>query len=409
VTLLLDVLGIGIIIPVLPNLVTEVMASDPSEAAGVYGLLTSVYSLMQFICAPLIGSLSDRFGRRRVILLALFAFGLDYLILAFAPNLIWLFVGRVISGITGATITAANAYIADISTPENRAQNFGMVGAAFGLGFILGPALGGVLGSYWLRLPFVVAAVVTLANALYGYFVLPESLSEENRRPFSWARANPVGGLLALRRYPMVLGLAAAFLFLALAQRGLESVWVLFTSYRFGWGELENGLGLTVVGVAAAIVQGGLIRRIVPALGERRATLAGFSISALAFLVYGLAPNGTVFLVMAAIGALGGIAGPAIQGMIAGAVRPNEQGSIQGALTSVMSLTAIFAPLVSTQLFARMSGADAIVELPGAPFLAGSVFMVCAALVVTLTLRRFPELGTSSTAKTAAAAPVDEG
>ncbi len=409
ITLLLDVLGIGIIIPVLPQLVTEMTGGSASEAASYYGVLAAVYSLMQFLCAPLIGALSDRYGRRRVILLALFAFGVDYLVMGFAPTLWWLFAARVVSGFTGATITAANAYIADISTKETRAQNFGLVGAAFGLGFILGPALGGLLGEVWLRLPFFAAAFVTLLNAAYGFFVLPESLPEENRRPFSWARANPIGGLYALKAYPAVLGLAFAFLFFSLAQRGLETVWVLYTNYRYGWGELENGLALTVVGLAAAVVQGGLIRRIMPVLGERRAVVFGFLIAIVSFCFYGAATQGWMVIATILFGALGGIAGPAIQGMVAGAVPGNEQGSVQGALTSLMSLTAVFAPLISTQLFAHFSGEDAIAELPGVSFFAGAGFMALALLVVLATLRRHPDLGTDGDAPGASPAPVPPG
>ncbi len=382
ITLFLDVLGIGIIIPILPQLVTDFVGGDAGEAAFYYGLIASSYALMQFLFAPLLGALSDRFGRRPVILLSLFGFGVDYLILALAPNLIWLLIGRLFAGIMGATITAANAYIADISTPQTRAQNFGLVGAAFGLGFILGPALGGVLGSIAPRLPFYAAAVLVLLNWLYGWFILPESLAPENRCRFSWRDANPFGSIVGLRRYPLVAGLAGAFVFIALAQRGLETVWVLYTNYRFGWLELQNGLSLALVGVMTALVQGFLIRLIVPKLGERRAILLGLAVSVISLLLYGLAFQGWMMMLIIVFSSFGAIAGPAIQGLVTGAVAPSEQGQVQGSLTSLLSLSSIFAPLLSSFLFSYFTSEAAPLKLPGAPFFSGALLMLVALLLI---------------------------
>ena len=396
VTLFLDILGIGIVIPVLPGLVTSFTGGDASAAAPWYAALAAVYAAMQFLFAPLIGALSDRFGRRKVILASLTAFGASYLILAVAPSLLWLFVGRVVAGITGATITAANAYIADVSTPQTRARNFGFVGVAFGLGFVFGPAIGGVLGGIGLRVPFYAAAFVALLGALYGLFVLPESLPPERRRAFSWRRADPFRALVGLRAYPLVAGLAFAFLFFSLAQRGLETVFVLYTDYRFGWGPRENGLALALVGVMAAIVQGGLVRPLVARLGERRTIVAGLTVSTLGFVGYGLASQGWILLAVIAVASLGAVAGPAIQGLIAGTVPASEQGSVQGTLTSMLSLTAIVAPLVSGGLFGMFTGERSIAELPGMPFFAGAVFLVVALALVIRTLRRNPVLAESA-------------
>jgi DHA1 family tetracycline resistance protein-like MFS transporter len=343
---------------------------------------------MQFLASPVLGALSDRFGRRPVILISLAGYGVDYLLLALAPTLWWLVVARLIGGVTGASITTGAAYLADISSPEDRARNFGLIGAAFGLGFIAGPALGGLLGSVATRLPFYVAAAVVLLNVLYGVFVLPESLAPEHRRPFTWADLNPFRPMLALGRIPGLTGLVAAFFVAALAQRGLESVWVLYTEYRYGWLELQNGLALALVGVSAAVVQGGLMRRIVPALGERNTILAGFAIAALAQVGFGLAPAGWVILLVIPLSALGGVVGPTLQGVVSGAVSRSEQGAVQGALTSLVSLTAVAAPLLATGVFTRFSGRGAIAELPGAPFLLQAALCVLALALATWSLRR---------------------
>lgn len=391
VTLFLDILGIGIIVPVLPHLVTDMLGGDASRAALYYGAIAGSFALMQFLFAPLLGALSDRLGRRPVLLVSLFGFGVNYVLLGLAPSLGWLFAARILCGISGASITTANAYIADISDASNRSQNYGLVGAAFGLGFIFGPAIGGILGHVGPRVPFFAAAAIVLVNWLYGLLVLPESLPREHRRPFSWKAANPLGSLGLLRKYPMVAGLAVSFVFVVLSQRGLESVWVLYTQYRFGWQELQNGLALALIGLMVAFVQGVLIRRIVPRVGERRAVLTGLVIGMLAMVLYGLAYEGWMMLAVIFVASLSGIAGPAIQGLVAGSVAPSAQGSVQGALTSLMSLTSIFAPLISTQLFGAFTGNNAPMELPGAPFFAGAIFLAAALAGVLRVFKRNPQ------------------
>lgn len=387
--ILLDMLGVGLIIPVFPELVEQFRGGDTSSAAVAVGAIAACYAVAQFVCAPILGALSDRFGRRRILLLSMFGLGVDYLIMGFSPSLGWLFAGRIVAGVMGASITTANAYIADISTPETRARNYGLVNVAFGVGFILGPIFGGLLGGIDLRLPFFAAAGLCLLNSLYGFLVLPESLAPENRSAFSLGKANPVSSIVHLRTYPLVASLAVAFLLLALAQRGLETSWVLYTSYRYGWNEFQNGLALAAVGVAAALVQGFLVRPAVTWLGERRAVLVGFGIGTLAFAGYGLAPNGPILVTVIFAGSLGGIAGPAVQAIIAGTVAPTEQGKIQGALTSLMSLSAIAAPLAFTSgVFSYFTSDAAPFELPGAPLLAGSLLMAVAMLLLVRAFRR---------------------
>jgi DHA1 family tetracycline resistance protein-like MFS transporter len=391
ITLFIDILGIGIIIPVLPELIKQFVGGDTSVAGWYVGVIGAAYSLMQFLCAPVLGALSDQFGRRPVILAALFGLGIDFLIQGLAPNVTWLFVGRLIAGVFGASITTANAYIADVSTPENRARNFGLVGVMFGLGFICGPALGGLLGEINLRLPFFVSAGLALVNWLYGWFVLPESLAPENRSSFSLAKANPFGTLQRLSAYPIVAGLAAAFVCMSLAQRGLENVWVLYTGYRYGWDEKTNGLTLALVGVMAVLVQGLLVKPTISWLGERRTVAWGLVVSMIAFLGYGLATQGWMILAIIVFGSLGGITGPAIQSIVTGTVEPSEQGKIQGALTSLMSLTNIAAPLFFTAgLFSYFTSDRARFQLPGAPFLVGSLLLLVALVVVSRVFRRFP-------------------
>lgn len=385
ITLFLDILGIGIIIPVLPELIKQFVGGDESSAARLYGPIAASYALMSFVFAPILGGLSDRFGRRPIILLSLFGLGVDYILQGFAPSIFWLFVGRILAGIMGASFTAANAYIADISTPENRAQNFGLVGVAFGLGFIFGPALGGILGEVWIRLPFFVSAALVFINLIYGFFVLPESLKPENRNSFSWAKANPISSILSLRNYPLVAGLAISFMLVSLAQRGLETTWVLYTGYKFGWGELTNGLTLALVGVMAVIVQGFLIRPAIKRFGERRSIVIGLSLSVVTFFMYGIATEWLMYIIIV-VGALSGIAGPAIQGLVAGTVKADEQGKVQGALTSLTSLTSVVAPLLFTSvLFGYFTQDSAPIILPGAPFFLGSLlFLISLFLLIRL-------------------------
>ncbi len=386
ITLVLDILGIGLIIPILPRLIEELQGGSVVAASNTFGLLAALYSLMQFICAPLLGSLSDRFGRRPVILVSLFGSGLDYLFLAFAPTLGWFYVGRIVAGITGANFAAATAYIADVSPPEKRAANFGLIGAAFGLGFILGPALGGLLGNVGLRFPFLVAGALTLLNWLYGWFVLPESLILQNRRHFSWTRSNPVGALLSLRRYPMVFGLAGTYFLIYLAHQCLPAVWVLYTSYRYHWTVGQTGLSLAIVGLMAAIVQGGLTRIIVRRLGEQNAALLGMVVGALSYIGYGMATHGWMIYVILVFGSFTGVTGPSVQGLISRGVGANEQGGVQGSLTSLASVAGILGPPVAARLFGYFITDAAPLYLPGAAFFFGAALM---AVAVPLALRSF--------------------
>ena len=381
ITVLLDMIGIGLIIPVLPKLVTTMSGGNISKGSYVFGWFVASYALMQFVFSPILGKLSDAVGRRPIILTSLFGAGLDYLLMAFAPNLKWLFVGRVISGITGANISAANAYIADVSAPEDRAKNFGMIGACFGVGFIIGPGLGGLLGSYSLKLPFIVAACLNLLNWLYGFFVLPESLAKENRQPFDWKKANPFASLSQLGKYPVVLGLTATIALERLAHDTLPATWVLYTTYRFNWTEFDNGLSLALVGIVFAIVQGGLTGRIVGWLGERKAIIYGLTIGALTFVAYGLSTRGWMLYLAIIFGSIGGIAGPAIQSVITRMVSANEQGAVQGIIASIQSVMAILGPLMATNLFGYFTSASAPMQLPGAAFLAAALLVAIAALM----------------------------
>ncbi len=384
ITVLLDMLGIGLIIPVLPRLVTTMYGGDLSSGATIFGWFVASYALMQFLFAPVLGNLSDAYGRRPIILMSLLGAGLDYLLMAFAPSLLWLFIGRAIAGITGANISAASAYIADVSPPELRARNFGLIGACFGVGFVVGPAAGGLLGAYGLRLPFMVAAVLNLCNALYGFFVLPESLSKDHRRPFEWRRANPLSSLGRLGRYPVVLGLTAIIALERLAHDSLPSTWVLYTIYRFNWTEFDNGLSLALVGVMYAIISGGLTGPLVGKLGERLAIIVGLTIGSFTFLMYGLVPRGWMLYAMIVVGSLGSIAGPAIQAAISRKVPATEQGAVQGTLSSIQSVAAILGPLMATGLFGYFTSSRAPVKVPGAAFIASSLLV---AIGVVLAIR----------------------
>jgi len=388
ITLVLDILGIGLIIPILPELIEKMQGQGESSAAYTFGILAALYSLMQFLFAPLLGSLSDRFGRRPVILISLFGSGIDYFFLAFAPSLGWFFFARIICGITGANFGPATAYIADVSPPEKRAANFGLIGAAFGIGFIIGPAIGGILGEIDLRLPFIVAGCLTLLNAFYGLFVLPESLKPENRREFSWKRSDPAGSLMALSRYPMVLGLAGSHFLANLAHQVLPATWVLYTGHRYGWSPEDTGWSLALVGLMSAIVQGGLTRVIIPKLGERRSAVLGFAVSAVSYVLYGLAPEGWMVLIIIVFGSLGGLAGPALQGLISRSVGDDEQGGVQGSLTSLSSIANIIGVIVATSLFGYFISDEAPVQLPGAPFFFGAVVIIAGVLLAIRSFRK---------------------
>jgi DHA1 family tetracycline resistance protein-like MFS transporter len=388
ITLLIDVTGLGLIIPVLPRLIEQLTGGTISQASQWGGWLTFAYAIMQFFCAPIIGGLSDKYGRRPVLLLSLFGFGIDYLFLAFAPTIWWLFLGRVIAGITGASFTTASAYIADVSTAENRAQNFGLLGAAFGLGFIIGPSMGGLLAHYGIRVPFLVAAGFSLLNAAYGYFVLPESLSKENRRNFEWERANPLGSLMHLKKYPSVLSLIWSLVLVYIAAHALQSTWTFINLERFNWSEQMLGLSLGVVGIMTMIVQGGLIRYINPKLGNEKSVYIGLAIYSLGMLAFAFADKSWMMFVFMIPYCLGGIAGPALQAILAGHVPPTEQGELQGALTSMISATSIVGPLVMTNLFAYFTKPGAPIHFSGAPFLLGSILLMGSAIVAYSVLRK---------------------
>lgn len=389
ITLLIDVTGFGIIIPVIPKLITELIHGDLSLAATYGGWLMFAYAIVQFFFSPIIGNLSDRFGRRPVLLFSLLGFSIDYIITALAPTIGWLFVGRILAGVTGASMTTATAYIADVSPPEKRAQNFGLVGAAFGLGFIIGPVIGGVLGQYGSRVPFIAAAVLAFLNFLYGYFILPESLKPENRRAFDWKRANPIGSLLHIRRYPVIMGMVASLVLLYIAAHSTQSTWTYFTMERFNWSEALVGYSLGAIGVLVALVQGGLIRIVNPWLGQKRSVYAGLMFYAIGFFLFAFATKGWMMFAILVPYCLGGIAGPALQGIISGQVPSNEQGELQGALTSLMSLTSIIGPPFMTNLFAYFTSNNAPFYFPGAAFFAGAILTIISTLLAMRSLQHY--------------------
>jgi DHA1 family tetracycline resistance protein-like MFS transporter len=396
ITMLIDITGWGIIIPVIPKLIAELIHGDISEAAKYGGWLTFAYAITQFVCAPLIGNLSDKYGRRPIILISLFAFALDYLLLAFSPTIVWLFVGRIIAGLTGASITTASAYIADVSTPENRAKNFGMIGAAFGLGFIIGPVLGGLLGQYGSRVPFYAAAVLCLLNFLYGYFILPESLSKENRRAFEWKRANPIGALLNLKKYPSLIGLILAIFLLYVGSHAVHSNWSFFTMYRFGWDEKMVGISLGVVGLLVGLVQGGLVRFTSPRLGNQKSIYWGLSLYTIGMLLFAFATQSWMMFAFLVPYCLGGIAGPALQSEVSGKVPANEQGEIQGTLASLMSASAIIGPPMMTNTFYFFTHDEAPFQLPGAPFILGGFLMLVSTILAYFSMKKHFTSGTSN-------------
>lgn len=387
-TLLIDVTGLGLIIPVIPKLIEQLTGEGVSAASQWGGWLTFAYAIMQFLFAPVLGNLSDQYGRRPILLTSLIGFGIDYLFVAFAPTIGWLFVGRLIAGITGASFTTASAYIADVSTPQNRAQNFGLIGAAFGLGFIVGPVIGGLLGSYGTRVPFLVAAALSLLNAVYGYFVLPESLPKESRRPFQWRRANPLGSLLHLRKYPGVSGLVGALVLVYIAGHAVQSNWTFFTIKKFNWSESLIGISLGAFGVLIAAVQGGLIRYVSPRIGNDRSVYVGLSLYTIGMVLFAFAAQSWMMFAFMVPYCLGGIAGPALQSIISGNVPANEQGELQGALTSLISATSIVGPPLMTNLFAYFTRPSAPVQFPGAPFLFGACLMLASTILAYLFLRK---------------------
>lgn len=376
VTLLLDTVGFGLIIPVYPRLLVELTGQSLSRTAVYGGWLGFVFATMQFFCAPILGNLSDRYGRRRVILIAIGALGIDYIIMGFAPTLEWLFLGRAISGAAGASFTPAYAYVADISSPERRAQNFGVVSAAFGIGFIVGPALGGVLGSFGSRAPFFAAAILSLINFTYGFWVLPESLPAERRRPFEWRRANPLGTLTQMRRRPVVMGLLVSLFIWSLANQVMPTTWSFYTKLRFGWSEGMIGGSLAAAGLVMALSQAFVMRLFVPRVGERRAAVIGIVFGTIGYAGYGLATAGWMMFAWLATWIFAAIVMPTTNALMSHRVSPDAQGELQGAVASLFSLSAIIGPPLMTQLFAHFTGPSAPVHIPGAAFLAAAVLSV---------------------------------
>lgn len=390
ITVLLDMLSFGIIIPVLPKLVEEFLSGDTAQAAVIYGLMGTAWALMQFVCSPIQGALSDQYGRRPVVLLSNFGLGLDYIVMALAPNVLWLVIGRTISGMASSSFSTAGAYIADVTPLEQRAAAYGKIGMVFGLGFVFGPALGGWLGSVDPRLPFWGAAALSLLNACYGFFVLPESLPPQSRMAFQWRRANPVGSLVLVRSHHELFGLAAVAFLGYLAHAVLPSTSVLYMGYRYGWGPASVGLMMAGVGVAAMIVQGGLIRPITARLGERRTLLLGSLSGAAGFLIYGVAPEGWVFCLGIPIMAFWGLAGPATQSLMSRRVGASEQGQLQGAIASINGVTGMIGPGLFTQVFAFFVGPGAGWHVPGAPFLLASLFLITAGTIAWSTTVQNP-------------------
>ncbi len=381
VTVLIDMLAFGMIIPVLPMLVQNFAGGNAARGAEIYGAFGTAWALMQFIFAPVQGSLSDRFGRRTVILISCTGLGLDFIVMALAPNLWWLLAGRVISGIAAASFSTAGAYISDVTPPEKRAASFGLIGAAFGVGFVLGPALGGLLGAVSPRLPFWAAAFMALINVCWGLFVLPESLPREKRVPFSWKSANPVGALKLLRSHSQLAGLAGCYFLMSLAHAVLPSITVLYMHFRFGWDSRAVGMLLAGVGISSLIVQGLLVKPAVRLLKERRALAVGLTFGAAGFAIYALATTGAMFWIGVPVMALWGIATPSLQAIVTRLVTPTEQGRLQGALSSLIGLASLIGPTLFTQTFAAFIGARAQFELPGAPFLLAALLVFTAMLL----------------------------
>jgi len=388
ITILIDCIGFGIIIPVLPNLIKELSGKPLAVASEYGGLLLVAYAVAQFIFAPVVGGLSDKYGRRPILLISLFGLGIDYIFLSFAPTMAWLFIGRIIAGITGASFTTAMAYIADISTPEKKAQNFGMVGVAFGLGFIVGPMIGGLFSNMGLRVPFMISAGLALLNWLYGYFILPESLSKEKRREFSWKRANPIGSMVNASKYPAIIGLVLALLLLYIASHSVQSNWGFYVMEKFKWDSSMIGYSLSIVGVAIAIVQGGLIRIIIPKIGNKNAIILGLILYIIGFLCFAFAPNGLMMMIFILPYCLAGIGNPSMQTIISNQVPENAQGEIQGIVTSMQSLGAILGPFAMAYIFAHFIKRDNGLYFPGAPFIFSAILTLIGFFIAIRALRK---------------------
>lgn len=387
VTLLLDTIGFGLIMPVMPRLLVELSGEGLSRAAVYGGWLGFVYAAMQFVFAPVLGNLSDRFGRRRVLLFAIGALGIDYIIMGFAPTLAWLFVGRAIAGAAGASFTPAYAYVADISPPEKRAQNFGIVSAAFGIGFIIGPAIGGLLGSLGSRAPFFAAAALSLINFCYGSLVLPESLPPERRRAFEWRRANPIGTLTQMKKHPVVLGLLCALFLWGLGNQVMPTTWAFYTKLRFGWSEATIGASFAVVGLVMFSSQAIVMRFLVPRLGERRAALLGIASGMAGYAGFGLATAGWMMFAWLASWFFAAIVMPTTVALMSHRISPDAQGELQGAVASLFSLSAIVGPPIMSHLFARFTAPESSVHVPGAAFLAAAALALGCLVIFWLSTR----------------------
>lgn len=388
VTILVDVIGIGVIIPVLPSLIEQLTGSSTNEAAGYGGLLISSFALMQFICSPLMGELSDRFGRKPILILSLAGLCLDYLLHAYAPTIAWLFVGRLLAGIMGASHTVATAYIADISTKENKAKNFGLVGAAFGLGFIVGPAIGGIFGEENVRLPFYISAVLTFINLIFGLLFVPESLKPENRRKLDLKKAIPGVSLVKIGKYAGLGGLIVAFFLANIAGQSLPATWSFFTIEKFNWTESDVGWSLSAIGLMVALIQGGLVGKMTKWLGMKKVIMLGFVFWTIGMTLFAFAHSGLMIYIYLLPYALGGIASPTLQGLLSNSVSEKEQGNLQGSLTSLMSVSAIIGPSLATYLFYNFANKEADIYFPGAPFLAGSFLLLVSAITVFYALKK---------------------
>ena len=396
VTVLIDTMGMGVIIPVIPELIMELTGEGLSRAAVYAGWLGFVYAGLQFLFAPVLGNLSDRFGRRPVLLYALASLGVDYIVMGLAPTISWLFIGRAIAGIAGASFTPAHAYIADVTPAEKRAQSFGLMGAAFGAGFILGPALGGLLGELGPRAPFFAAAALSLLNVTYGFFVLPESLTPDRRRPFELRRANPAGTLLQIRRQPLVLGLLGSLFLWQFAHQAMPSTWSFYTMYKFGWTEAIVGGSLAFVGAIMVLGQSTLPRFVIPRLGERRTALLGFVAGGAGYFGYAFATEGWMMFAWLLTWLLGALVMPSIQSLMTHRVSEDAQGELQGAVGSLYGLSSFMAPPLMTQLFRRFTADDASIHFPGAAFLLASI-LVLGSMVLLWSATR-PSSATADTA-----------
>ena len=387
VTILIDVIGVGIIIPIIPDLLAELGYPEESDSAPIGGWLIASYAIMQFLFAPVLGGLSDRYGRRVVILISLLGLTADYMLTAFAPTIIWLFAGRIVAGIGGASFTTASAYIADISPPEKRAQNFGMIGAAFGVGFVVGPIIGGFLGEFGTRIPFFVAAGLSFINWLYGFFILPESLSKENRRPFEWRRVNPIGNLKNLRKYPLLTGMFIAFFIIYVAGHSVQSNWHFFGSKVFGWGPMEIGISLTVVGVCVAIVQAGLIQVAIKKMGQKKTVYLGLIFNFLGLVLFASATEVWMIYTFLVVYVFGGLAGPTLQGIMSSNIPANEQGELMGSLTSLQSLANIIGPIMMTRTFGYFTDAQGL-YFPGVAFALGALLSLASGIIIYRVIQR---------------------